>query len=147
MLWREGCPPTTHTTPSNSWTSAGCRGIQVSSDATRKQHQIPQVKSSVPQDCLSPPTPHFRLQTRGKPQDVTCASTKWLQHSQNPGKQLLHFNSQVKRYRWQGLGGKGWSFPALSRHFAAPHLQAFTNWEGLQAFGVLERFRYTVMVD
>ena len=46
--------------------------------STRKQHQIPRVKGSVPRDCLSlpllPPLTYFRCHS--KAQGVTCASNQ-----------------------------------------------------------------------
>ena len=58
---------------SSSWTSAGHPTVQLNSDSTWREYQIPQVKSSVPPDWPPPhPTNHFRCQSQV--QVVTCAS-------------------------------------------------------------------------
>lgn len=47
-------------------TSNGCPTFQFNPDTTQSQGQIPQVKGSVTEDCLSPPTRHFRCQSKSR---------------------------------------------------------------------------------
>lgn len=47
-------------------TPNGCPTFQFNPDTTRSYGQIPQVKGSVSEDCLSPPTRHFRCQSKSR---------------------------------------------------------------------------------
>lgn len=61
------------TRPRAVWTPAGCLrtdSVQLSSDATRTRHPIPQAEDSVLQECPPPPM----ADTSHRSQAVTCAS-------------------------------------------------------------------------